>query len=80
MKAQRNPIHKSGHKNVFCPFYEQCLDAAVRRRWKCWDCSACPQKAKEESLSEAISLQDSSPYYTLPPGIYRQVIYGSALD
>ncbi|MFZ5470311.1 MAG: hypothetical protein ACOZIN_12820 [Myxococcota bacterium] len=29
------------HRNVFCPFYDSCLDVAVRRGWSDWTCNHC---------------------------------------
>ncbi|HVO18543.1 MAG TPA: hypothetical protein VMU15_04760 [Anaeromyxobacter sp.] len=30
-----------GHRNLFCGFYDSCLDEAVMRGWNSWSCSRC---------------------------------------
>ena len=30
-----------GHRNLFCGFYDACLDEAVKRSWNSWTCVRC---------------------------------------
>ena len=30
-----------GHRNLFCNFYDSCLDEAVKRSWNSWTCVRC---------------------------------------
>ena len=30
-----------GHRNLFCSFYDGCLDEAVRKGWNSWTCVRC---------------------------------------
>lgn len=44
MNTGRNPVRRQGNRNVFCLFYRECLDDAIKRSWQDWDCGDCPQK------------------------------------
>ena len=79
MKLDSNPLHKRGNRNIFCPYYEACLDRAVEQRWKYWNCSACPHKLKKQPLIDMPAIRDANPSYRLPPRIYQQVLY-SVMD
>ena len=37
MKIQCNPLRTTGDRNVFCPFYNGCLDQAVKQPWEDWE-------------------------------------------
>ena len=30
-----------GHRNLFCGYYDACLDEAVKRCWNSWTCVRC---------------------------------------
>ena len=30
-----------GHRNLFCTFYDGCLDEAVKTAWNSWTCTRC---------------------------------------
>ena len=30
-----------GHRNLFCTFYDACLDEAVKKGWNSWTCTRC---------------------------------------
>lgn len=38
------PLQRRGERNIFCSFYKDCLDYAVKESWSCWDCSDCCHK------------------------------------
>ncbi len=60
-----NPIHRVGTKNALCPYYTNCLDHAVRRYWRFWDCSECTHKSERESLGYGESPHSSDLDYDL---------------
>ena len=76
MELKSNPIHKLGSKNIYCPYYEECLDHAVEGRWKYWSCSECPHKVTQQRrLSEVRTVHDSVVYYQVPSQIFRELMY-----
>lgn len=34
-----------GQRNLFCTFYDGCLDEAVKQGWNSWSCVRCPHHA-----------------------------------
>jgi hypothetical protein len=30
-----------GHRNLFCSYYDACLDEAVKKSWNSWTCTHC---------------------------------------
>jgi hypothetical protein len=30
-----------GHRNLFCSYYDGCLDEAVKKGWSSWSCTRC---------------------------------------
>ena len=30
-----------GHRNLFCSYYDGCLDEAVKKGWNSWSCTRC---------------------------------------
>ena len=68
-----NPINRKGSKNALCPYYTACLDRAVRRRWRSWDCSECTHKLEQEFLPDWQSGHDSETEYGLN-GITMSVV------
>lgn len=44
MEPIANPICKRGERNIYCPYYSDCLDYAVNHFWQHWSCSKCPYK------------------------------------
>jgi len=39
-----------GHRNLFCNFYDNCLDEAVKRGWNSWTCTRCELHAVEPEV------------------------------
>jgi hypothetical protein len=52
MNTKCNPIHKKGDRNVFCPYYGNCLDYAIEKSWEYWDCCDCGYQFNEEGSPE----------------------------
>ena len=74
MNEKCKPIHKRGKRNVFCPYYGDCLDYVIEKSWEGWDCSDCQHKMTEEARKD-ISLRsnDSIAYYDLPAELWRKL-------
>ena len=43
-----------GHRNLFCNFYDNCLDEAVKRGWNSWTCTRCELHAVEPEVEGGI--------------------------
>jgi hypothetical protein len=39
-----------GHRNLFCNFYDACLDEAVKKGWNSWTCTRCALHAVEPEV------------------------------
>jgi hypothetical protein len=73
MKGRPRAAARSHKKNIYCPFYRECLDHAAKRHWKSWDCSRCPyksKKVKEDGLGVPGTGDES---FELPGSIVRTV-------
>lgn len=67
MQEERNPISRSGDRNVLCPLYRECLDQAVREAWADWDCSECAYRLTEDIRSDGqFTLSNPVDFYELP--------------
>ena len=78
MDLKANPIPNQGKRNIYCPYYSDCLDYAIKFSWESWDCSQCPHKFIEQLLNEYEyqgNLPD--PYYDLPPNLARGIGHDS---
>ena len=47
--TERNPVRRQGSRNIFCPFYKECLDDAIKGSWQDWDCGDCPHKLNHKN-------------------------------
>ena len=74
MKPNGNPLCRSGDRNALCPYYEGCLDHAVERHWRFWDCSICPHRSKKKSLGDAPMVKDPNPEYHIVSESFRQLV------
>jgi hypothetical protein len=43
-----------GHRNLFCNFYDSCLDEAVKQGWNSWTCTRCALHAMEPEVEGGI--------------------------
>jgi len=73
MDAKANPIRKRGERNVYCPFYNDCLDYAIKHFWQFWNCSQCPNKEIQAIAQLEYGANDTNPYYDLFPAIFRGI-------
>jgi len=79
MEPKANPIPKQGERNVNCPFYNDCLDYAVKGSWQSWNCSQCSHKLLNQSITECeYEINGPEPYYDSPLEIYRGVSFTAA--
>ncbi len=76
MEPAPNPVHKSGNRNIYCPYYEEYLDHAVEHRWQYWNCYECPHKLRQEPTSSIQTVRDPSPCYELPSKLHQEAMYG----
>jgi hypothetical protein len=66
-----NPSHKNGVRNVFCPYYRECLDYAITKTWDYWACLECRFVGSRQFTEELIiTNRESDLYYTLPLDIF----------
>ena len=80
MDQKANPVPRPGVRNIYCPFYNDCLDYAARCFWPTWDCSQCTHKLKKQSITEfEHGPNNVEPYYDLPPNV-RGGIWRDAFD
>jgi hypothetical protein len=43
-----------GHRNLFCNYYDACLDEAVKKGWNSWTCTRCALHAVEPEVEGGI--------------------------
>jgi hypothetical protein len=74
MDLPANPVPQKGMRNIWCPFYNGCLDHAIHQAWRSWNCSQCQNRMSIETTYEdgVISCQLSE-YYDTPKNILRLV-------
>jgi hypothetical protein len=75
MQPRPSPMNNAGPRNLFCPYYEDCLGHAAARRWRAWHCSKCAHRFRKEPLGEAPLVKDPNPQYELPSSIDRALRY-----
>lgn len=72
VEPKPNPVNRTGDRNLYCPYYEGCLDHAVESRWQYWNCSECSHKQRQQSISGVQTAHDP-PSYKLPTSIHRDL-------
>ena len=73
MEQKPNPICKRGERNIFCPFYSDCLDKAISQFWQYWTCSMCVYR-KIKSIDEIeYSANCEGLDYEFSPDITRKI-------
>jgi hypothetical protein len=73
MELKPNPICKRGERNIYCPFYSDCLDHAVNQFWRNWICSQCPYR-NIKSIDELEYGADGEQLsYEFSPDILRKI-------
>jgi len=70
MKKRRKPVQSRGYRNVFCPYYINCLDHASKKHWEYWSCFHCRHKHLQESIAdEPVSPTNTDTYYSISPSV-----------
>jgi hypothetical protein len=64
-------MHKSGERNIHCPYYNSCLDYAVKGYWRSWDCSQCPHRVAQSVIEWECGLEDEDLCYNISPDVVR---------
>jgi hypothetical protein len=43
-----------GHRNLFCSYYDGCLDEAVKKGWNSWSCTRCDLFAIQPDVEQGL--------------------------
>lgn len=74
MEPKAKPIPEQGGRNLYCRFYNDCLDYAVKGSWQTWNCSQCPYKLIRHSIAECeYEFHNPDPDYDLPLDVELEV-------
>lgn len=74
MEPKAKPTPKQGERNIYCPFYSDCLDYVVKHFWQRWSCSECPYKLIKQSITEwEYIVNDTNTHYDLPSNGVRRI-------
>jgi len=74
MQPKPNPVNDTGEKNIYCPYYDFCLNHAAHNLWNAWKCSDCAYKTEKKAFSNLqIRDHESAPLYTLAPEISKKL-------
>lgn len=66
MQYDSYPVEREGERNIWCQYYEECLDYVANEFWGCWDCSSCKHRSNREGRMEvALRESNQSDYYEL---------------
>ena len=72
MEPDLNPLNEDGQRNLFCPYYRQCLDVAAKNQWPFWSCEGCTHRYEMEELTDGVlTYADALPVYSLPKASLR---------
>jgi hypothetical protein len=67
MRYDLNPVEKEGERNIWCQYYQECLDHVVEMEWRCWDCSKCQHHSNSKLYIEVMFQEnDQSALHELP--------------
>jgi len=47
-----------GHRNLFCSFYDGCLDEAVKKGWNSWSCVRCQLMGVQPAHAGGAGIED----------------------
>ena len=59
--ALRDEEAVDAQRNLFCPNYDTCLHAVVKRGWDGWSCRHCPLKNCRVGVPQAIDYAEARP-------------------
>jgi len=68
-KSEPNPTPDQGSRNVFCPYYSDCLDRVIKKGWMSWHCHLCGERFNQAARPElALRVNHSVAYHVLRSG------------
>jgi hypothetical protein len=73
MEPKPNPIRKRGERNIYCPFYSDCLDHAVIQFWQYWSCSQCPYRKIKSFEEVEYGANEGELDYECSPDIVKEI-------
>lgn len=73
MNPEAVPKPKKGERNIYCPFYNDCLDHAVNHFWQYWNCSQCPYRKLKSFYEIEYSVNSELIDYEFSPDIMRKI-------
>jgi hypothetical protein len=75
MKRYLNPKNKDGERNIYCPFYRDCLDLVIKKSWEYWACSNCRHRKQKVDFFDSLpSMDNGMPYYSLSHNINLEAL------
>ncbi|MGM0384177.1 MAG: hypothetical protein ACQEQO_11885 [Thermodesulfobacteriota bacterium] len=66
------PTPKKGERNIYCPFYSDCLDHAIKHFWRYWSCPQCPYRKITSFYEVEYSANSELIDYEFSPDIVRK--------
>lgn len=70
MDQQANPTPKRGDRNIYCPFYSECLDYAVEYSWQSWNCSHCAHNETRALPEWECEMHSNEPGDDMPSPVF----------
>jgi hypothetical protein len=81
MNHKMKPIHKPGERNIYCPYYSECLDYVIQHSWETWNCSQCPCRfIQQPNTDYGYEACDTDPAYDLPLQVYGGGVWSIYYD
>lgn len=63
MEIRTNPAPKRGRRNIFCPYYSDCMDTVIKKRWSNWNCGKCEQRSNRSEPEIPLNVNYTIAYY-----------------
>ena len=77
MNSKAKPLPIMGERNVYCPYYNGCLDYAVDHAWQSWNCCKCQHKLIQCSTNAwDYEVTLAVTYYDLPTYVAQGIDNG----
>lgn len=76
MSPGANPVCGHGKRNIYCEFYDSCLDFAVKNLWQKMSCESCPYRTNRNGVSDfEYTIDGDMPYYRLTDTMSHDFMY-----
>ena len=73
MKPGLNPVHQKGDRNVYCPYYGDCLDYAIEVAWQYWNCGDCIERTNHAARPDfRFRSGDTIDYFDVTLELYKE--------